>query len=316
MVRNDANPIVNAKGITSSLRRSANTMSSSVATADTAVSSLAVDGETIKETLDEHKYGLKVELQETKVRLDKIKSTDEREKRLIWGSVSFFTAVVVYIICKRLRIIALIMMIYSGAHKGGNLFKQLYSNNNNATTTNANAVDGGRQTGLGLSGLNTKLEAEVQSPDEQRKRALADDVTRKEAWEAEKLLNEQRAKEKKERERLRQQQHQEKEERDREGRENDLQGQYKDQQKEKEERENDLRAQQEQEQAKEIEKEHTIEVIHEEEQKEGGREAVEVKVSSDGLASSDGSDGGEGKEDLFSSMLDLEKELSDFKASL
>ena len=97
---------------------------------------------------------------------------------------------------------------------------------------------------------------------------------------------------------------------------NDLQGQYKDQQKEKEERENDLRAQQEQEQAKEIEKEHTIEVIHEEEQKEGGREAVEVKVSSDGLASSDGSDGGEGKEDLFSSMLDLEKELSDFKASL
>ncbi len=66
----DGNPVANARSITSSLRHSVKTMGSSVTTADTAVSSLVSDGDIIKETLDEHKYGLKVELSETKLRLN------------------------------------------------------------------------------------------------------------------------------------------------------------------------------------------------------------------------------------------------------
>ncbi len=46
---------------------------------------------------------------------------------MIWCSLSFFTTLVCYIIGKRLRILTLIMLLCSGAHKGGNVLQQLYA---------------------------------------------------------------------------------------------------------------------------------------------------------------------------------------------
>ena len=125
-VRGSKSPIEDAKSITSTLRRSNRVMAATVSTADQAVSSLAQDGDVIEDTLDTHKRGLKNELKETKTALRKVKIAASREKWMIWGSLGFFTTVVVYIITKRTRIMALLWLLATGAYHGGNILNDLY----------------------------------------------------------------------------------------------------------------------------------------------------------------------------------------------
>ena len=109
-----------ARQITSALRRVHKTISSTVTNADEAVSVLLQDGAILEDTLQDHKYGLKSTLQTTKYRLDRIKSAETRETYSIFLSLSFFTAVVVYIIAKRTRLLTVAWLAINGVIRGRN----------------------------------------------------------------------------------------------------------------------------------------------------------------------------------------------------
>jgi hypothetical protein len=126
LIMSRSDPISDARSITASLQKSTNVMGSTVTTANTAVGNLMEDGDTIRETLDEHKFGLKVGLEDTNRKLNRVQTAEQREKWMVWSSLAFFTSVVLYIIAKRLRILALLSLLSSGALKGGNILKQLY----------------------------------------------------------------------------------------------------------------------------------------------------------------------------------------------
>ena len=123
-----------AKSVTSSLRRSNRLMAATVSAADDAVSGLATDGEVIEETLDTHKYGLKNELKETNTALRKVKIAASREKWMIWGSLGFFTTVVVYIVTKRTRILTLLWLMATGTYHGGNILQDLFKGGQRGTS--------------------------------------------------------------------------------------------------------------------------------------------------------------------------------------
>ncbi len=123
---NKVDPVTNARAITASLRRSANTMGSNVSSANAAVGALAEDGDSIRETLNEHKVDLKQGLVQTKLRLSKVKTIEQRERMMIWSSVAFFTIVAFYIIAKRTRLLTLLYLLYSGANWGSDLIQRLY----------------------------------------------------------------------------------------------------------------------------------------------------------------------------------------------
>lgn len=97
-----------ARAITTSLRRVRQTVQSGVLQANAAVYGLEEDGEHISDTQNEHKYKLKEALATTKMRLSRVKSAEKNEKYLTFASISFFTSVVLYIILRRTRILAMI----------------------------------------------------------------------------------------------------------------------------------------------------------------------------------------------------------------
>jgi hypothetical protein len=109
-------------------------MAATVSAADDAVSGLATDGEVIEETLDTHKYGLKNELKETNTALRKVKIAASREKWMIWGSLGFFTTVVVYIVTKRTRILTLLWLMATGTYHGGNILQDLFKGGQRGTS--------------------------------------------------------------------------------------------------------------------------------------------------------------------------------------
>ena len=109
-------------------------MAATVSVADDAVSGLATDGEVIEETLDTHKYGLKNELKETNTALRKVKIAASREKWMIWGSLGFFTTVVVYIVTKRTRILTLLWLMATGTYHGGNVLQDLFKGGQKGTS--------------------------------------------------------------------------------------------------------------------------------------------------------------------------------------
>lgn len=92
-------------------------MEGNVNTADAAVNSLQQDGEILSDTLNDHKYKLNTSLQQTKIKLQKVKNLETREKYRVFGSLIFFTTVVVYIISKRIRLLAFIWLIIFGKKK-------------------------------------------------------------------------------------------------------------------------------------------------------------------------------------------------------
>ena len=114
-----------ARQITSALRRVQKAISSSVTSADEAVSVLLQDGAILEDTLQDHKYGLKSSLQTTKYRLDRIKSAETREVYSVFLSLSFFTSVVIYIVAKRTRLLTVAWLTVHGVIRGRNLMSSL-----------------------------------------------------------------------------------------------------------------------------------------------------------------------------------------------
>lgn len=102
-----------ARAITSSLQRVRSTITMGVQQADHATGLLSQDDEKLNSTLDLHKYELKSALSLTKTRLHRLKTAEAREKRLLTGALSFFTCVVVFIICRRTRIIYVLLLTWS-----------------------------------------------------------------------------------------------------------------------------------------------------------------------------------------------------------
>lgn len=103
-IKNSANIIDEARQINSSLKRVGQQVRVSVTMAESAASTLEQDGQTIEKALHEHKYELKGALSSTSKRLTKIKNAAIYEKYFLMGSISFFIAVMLYIIAKRLGI--------------------------------------------------------------------------------------------------------------------------------------------------------------------------------------------------------------------
>lgn len=95
-----------ARAITLSLRNARRTMEYGVLQADTAVNILKKDGDTIKQTLETHKYELRSSLDSAKGRLKRIKNMQYFERLSLRFSVIFFCSVVFYIVAKRLRILS------------------------------------------------------------------------------------------------------------------------------------------------------------------------------------------------------------------
>mmetsp|Transcript_62462 Transcript_62462/g.122913 ORF Transcript_62462/g.122913 Transcript_62462/m.122913 type:complete len:121 (-) Transcript_62462:39-401(-) len=97
-----------ARQINSSLRRVGQQVRVSVNLAGSASQTLEQDGTTIEKALNEHKYEMKNALSSTSRRLTRIKNAATYEKIYMWSSVAFLTAVVIYIVLRRFRILALI----------------------------------------------------------------------------------------------------------------------------------------------------------------------------------------------------------------
>lgn len=94
-----------ARQINSSLRRVGQQVRVSVNLAGSAAQTLEQDGSTIEKALNEHKYELKNALSSTSKRLAKIKNAAIYEKYYMWAAVTFLTAVVVYIVLRRLGVL-------------------------------------------------------------------------------------------------------------------------------------------------------------------------------------------------------------------
>lgn len=108
-----SNIVDEARHITSALRRVRNQLETNVSLVDDATQALGHDGELISETLDEHAYNLKGALHKTKNRLNAVKTVAYWEKLSVFGSLAFFTAVIIYIIAKRTRALLLLSLFIS-----------------------------------------------------------------------------------------------------------------------------------------------------------------------------------------------------------
>ena len=125
-----SNPLNEAKQITNSLKRIRKSMELGLNQADLAVSVLAEDGESIRDTYNDHKYELKNALLHTKKNLNRVKNIEERERYSLFLSMLFFTSTVIYIIAKRFRLLSLMWLTIHG------LF---YSNSKNNNINNKNS---------------------------------------------------------------------------------------------------------------------------------------------------------------------------------
>ena len=97
-----------ARSINSSLRRVKQLVQLNTFQAESASAILGQDGDVIKDSLDEHKYGLKEALRSTKQRLSLLKFAEFREKYMIAAAVSFYVLVALYIILKRTGLLSFI----------------------------------------------------------------------------------------------------------------------------------------------------------------------------------------------------------------
>jgi hypothetical protein len=102
------NALVEARKLTSALRRVRHTMEGSLGQAHEAMSTLASDGEIITETHDEHKVELKGALRTAGHRLNKMMRVDLLEKYCVSLSLAFFFSVVAFIVIRRTRILVLL----------------------------------------------------------------------------------------------------------------------------------------------------------------------------------------------------------------
>jgi hypothetical protein len=93
MKKRQDTPLNEAKQITQSLKRIRKRMELGLNQADLAVSVLAEDGESIRDTYHDHKYELKNALQHTKKNLNRVKNIEERERYSLFFSMLFFKAV-------------------------------------------------------------------------------------------------------------------------------------------------------------------------------------------------------------------------------
>mmetsp|Transcript_28405 Transcript_28405/g.28709 ORF Transcript_28405/g.28709 Transcript_28405/m.28709 type:complete len:182 (+) Transcript_28405:142-687(+) len=101
------------KQITSSLKRVRTQLEAEVLQIGEASKALDHDGDLLKETYEEHAYHLKGSLASAKRRLLSVKTNALLEKYSVFGSLLFFTAVVLHIIIKRTRILVWIWFIIS-----------------------------------------------------------------------------------------------------------------------------------------------------------------------------------------------------------
>lgn len=99
-----------AKNTTMSLQRTRLVMERNLSRMDAAMRQLSQDGETIKETLDEHAVELKGALSSTHKNLRTVKKAEVWERYSLKAALTFFFTVVFYIVCKRTRILALLML--------------------------------------------------------------------------------------------------------------------------------------------------------------------------------------------------------------
>ena len=127
----NSNPLNEAKQITNSLKRIRKSMELGLNQADIAVSVLAEDGESIRDTYNDHKYELKNALLHTKKNLNRVKNIEERERYSLFLSMLFFTSTVIYIIAKRFRLISLMWLTLHGL---------IYSNSKNNNRKNSSNV--------------------------------------------------------------------------------------------------------------------------------------------------------------------------------
>ncbi len=102
--------ILEARSITSSLKRVHQTMEAGVHQAGVAVSVLSRDGDYLTNTLDEHRHHLKGALSLTKMRLNRVKTAEAREKWLLFFAIMFFTGVSLFVVLRRTRILQLVFV--------------------------------------------------------------------------------------------------------------------------------------------------------------------------------------------------------------
>ena len=102
--------IADMRAATASLARSRQQIEQTVALSSNSFSELQEDGEYIEDTLEEHKYGLKAELNKAKMSLKKLKESARWEKLYLRAARLFFSAVVIWIIARRTRILAILLV--------------------------------------------------------------------------------------------------------------------------------------------------------------------------------------------------------------
>ena len=107
--KHDAAGLRDSKSTTSTLDRTRAMMERNLLRLDGVTKQLNQDGEFIKDSLDVHSVELKGALLSTKKNLNKVKSAELWERYSLRGSLVFFFSVVIYIVCKRTRILTLFM---------------------------------------------------------------------------------------------------------------------------------------------------------------------------------------------------------------
>lgn len=107
------NALVEARKLTSALRRVRHSMEGSLGQAHEAMSTLSSDGEIITETHDEHKIELKGALSTAGRRLNKVMRLELLEKYSVALSLAFFFLVVAFIVIRRTRVLVLLYRLMS-----------------------------------------------------------------------------------------------------------------------------------------------------------------------------------------------------------
>lgn len=97
--------------IIDSLNRTKASIETGVRQSEGIVDDLQVDGELIKDALDEHSLHLKNALYFTRKRLANIKSSEWWEKYSLSIALGIFCAVVLYIVMKRLRVFSILVVL-------------------------------------------------------------------------------------------------------------------------------------------------------------------------------------------------------------
>lgn len=112
--------ISESKRITSSLRNARMQIESNVLQIGDAKDIVDEDGELIQEANDEHRFKLKDSLRRTRMSMRKLKISEIQEKYGVMIALCFLSLTALFIVLRRLRVLALCFFLFGYVHKTEN----------------------------------------------------------------------------------------------------------------------------------------------------------------------------------------------------